>query len=194
MRIAVVDVSAARAAIIEEGLRDAGLHDITLLTERRGLAAALDTLKPDVVLMDLANPSRDLLEESFMMSRALFRPIAMFVDQSDEATTGEAIDAGVSAYVVDGLRRERIKPIVDLAIKRFTAFAHLQRELHEARTELAEHKTLERAKAFLMSDRGIGEPEAYALLRRAAMNQGKRIVDIADALLTASSLLRGRRD
>lgn len=193
MRIVVVDVSAARAAIIEEGLRDAGLHDIVVLTQRSGLAAALEALAPDVVLMDLANPSRDLLEESFMMSRSLSRPIAMFIDQSDEATIGEAIDAGVSAYVVDGLRRERIKPIVDLAIKRFNAFSRLQAELHEARTALAERGVLDRAKAILMRSHGISEPKAYALLRRTAMNQSRRIVDVADALVTASTLLRGDR-
>jgi response regulator NasT len=191
VRIAVVDISAARAAIIEEGLRDAGLTEITVLTERRGLAAALQALAPDVVLMDLANPSRDLLEESFIMSRALARPVAMFVEQSDEATIGAAIDAGVSAYVVDGLRRERIKPILDLAIKRFNAFARLQAELHEARTELAERKTVDRAKLILMNSRGLTEPEAYALLRRTAMNANRRIAEIADALITASALLTG---
>ena len=190
MRVAVVDVSAARAAVIEEGLRDAGLTDITVLTERRGLAAALEALAPDVVLMDLALPSRDLLEESFLMSRALARPIAMFIDQSDEETIGAAIDAGVSAYVVDGLRRERIKPILDLAVKRFNAFARLQAELHEARTALAERRTMDRAKAILIQRNGLSEPEAYALLRRTAMNQARRIVDIAEALVTADALLQ----
>lgn len=193
MRVAVIDVSAARAAVIEEGLRDAGLTDITVLTERRGLAAALEALGPDVVLMDLALPSRDLLEESFMMSRALARPIAMFIDQSDEETIGAAIDAGVSAYVVDGLRRERIKPILDLAIKRFHAFARLQAELHEARTALAERRTMDRAKAILIQRNGLSEPEAYALLRRTAMNQARRIVDIAEALVTADALLQEPR-
>lgn len=193
MRVAVVDVSAARAAVIEEGLRDAGLTDITVLTERRGLAAALEVLAPDVVLMDLALPSRDLLEESFMMSRALARPIAMFIDQSDEETIGAAIDAGVSAYVVDGLRRERIKPILDLAIKRFHAFARLQAELHEARTALAERRTMDRAKAILIQRNGMSEPEAYALLRRTAMNQARRIADIAEALVTADALLQEPR-
>lgn len=191
MRIAIVDVSAARAAVIEEGLRDAGLSDIVVLTERKGMAASLDRLAPEVVLIDLANPSRDLLEESFVMSRALARPIAMFVDSSDEATTEAAIDAGVSAYVVDGLRRERIKPILDLAVKRFNAFSRLQAELHEARTELAERKLVDKAKILLMKSRAMSEPDAYALLRRTAMNQNRRIVDVADALVTASALLEG---
>lgn len=128
-----------------------------------------------------------------MMSRALARPIAMFIDQSDEETIGAAIDAGVSAYVVDGLRRERIKPILDLAIKRFHAFARLQAELHEARTALAERRTMDRAKAILIQRNGMSEPEAYALLRRTAMNQARRITDIAEALVTADALLQEPR-
>lgn len=189
MRIAIVDESPARGAVIEEGLRDAGLDDITVLTERRGLAARLEQLSPDVVLMDLSNPSRDELEELFAVSRALARPIAMFVDQSDESAIEAAIDAGVSAYVVDGFRKERIKSILDLAIKRFNAFSRLKTELAEAQSALAERKTLDRAKALLMKRRGIDEPAAYAALRKAAMDSGRRIAEVAEALITAEKLL-----
>jgi response regulator NasT len=148
-------------------------------------------MAPDVVLMNLGNPSRDSLEEMLAVSRALARPIAMFVDQSDDDMIGAAIDAGVSAYVVDGLRKDRVKPILDLAIRRFHAFSRLQAELDEARTELAERKTIDRAKAILMESRKLGEPEAYALLRSTAMSQGRRIADVAEALITAASLLGG---
>ena len=191
MRVAIVDESPARAAIIEEGLREAGLDDIAVLTERTGLVAQLETLAPDVVLLNLGNPSRDSLEESFLVSRALSRPIAMFVDSSDEEATGAAVEAGVSAYVVDGMRKERIKPILELAIKRFNAFSRLQTELAEAKTALAERKTIEKAKSILIQQRGLSEPDAYALLRSTAMNQGRRIVDVAEALVTADALLRG---
>ena len=191
MRVAIVDESPVRAAIIEEGLREAGLDDIAVLTARTGLVAALEKLAPDVVLMNLGNPSRDSLEESFLMSRALARPIAMFVDSSDEDAITAAVDAGVSAYIVDGMRKERIKPILDLAIKRFNAFSRLQTELSEARTALAERKTIDRAKAILIQSRGMSEPDAYAALRSAAMNQGRRLVEVAEALITANDLLKG---
>lgn len=193
MRVAIVDESAARAAIIEEGLRDAGLDDIAVLTDRHGLVAQLQALAPDVVLLNLGNPSRDILEESFMVSRAVSRPIAMFVDASDEEAIGAAVEAGVSAYVVDGLRKERIKPILELAIKRFNAFSRLQTELAEAKTALAERKTIEKAKTILIQSRGLSEPDAYALLRSTAMNQGRRIVDVAEALITADAMLRGTK-
>ncbi len=177
--------------MIEEGLRDAGLSDIVVLLDRHGLVARIAELAPDVVLLNLENPGRDVLEESFALSRALARPIAMFVDQSDEDSIAAAVEAGISAYVVDGLRKERIKPVLELAVRRFNAFARLQAELAEARTALADHKTIDRAKALLMKRRGIDEPAAYALLRKQAMDSGRRIADVADALVTAADLLGG---
>jgi response regulator NasT len=141
--------------------------------------------------MDLASPSRDTQEEMLTDSRALARPIAMFVDQSDEAKIGAAIDAGVSAYVVDGLRKERVKPVLELAVRRFNAFARIQAELDEARNALSDRKVIDRAKSILMAQRSLSEQEAYALLRSSAMNQGKKIVDVAQALITASDLLGG---
>ena len=189
MRIVIVDDSGIRATALEEALREAGYDDIHLVPPRGAFVARIERMAPDVVLMDLGNPSRDTLEEMLMVSRALAKPIAMFVDQSDDAMIGAAIDAGVSAYVVDGLRKERVRPIIDLAVRRFNAFAKMQSELDVARTELADRKTIDRAKAILMSSRGLSEPDAYALLRSTAMNQGKKIVDVAAALITASDLL-----
>jgi two-component system, response regulator / RNA-binding antiterminator len=191
LRIAIVDENPARAAVIEEGLAASGLTDVTLFTQRHGLVAQIERLMPDVVLIDLANPRRDELEELFIVSRAIATPIAMFVDQADSHAIEAAIDAGVSAYVVDGLKPERIKPIIDVAIKRFNAFARLRAELDDAKSQLAEHKSIDAAKALLMMKRGIDEPAAYALLRKSAMDSGRRIVDVADALLTAEKLLGG---
>lgn len=191
MRIAIVDESPARAAVIREGLEGTGLAELLVLSERAGLVARLEAFAPDVVLMDLANPQRDELEELFAVSRALARPVAMFVDQSDDAAMESAIDAGVSAYVVDGLKAERIRPIVELAIKRFNAFARLKSELDEARSALAERKAVDAAKALLMKKRGLDEPAAYAQLRKAAMDSSRRISEVADALLTADKLMGG---
>lgn len=189
MKIAVIDESAARAAVIEEGLREAGLDDISLFVERRGLVARLVELAPDVVLINLENPGRDVLEESFALSRALARPIAMFVDQSDDASIGEAVDAGISAYVVDGLRKDRIKPVLELAIRRFRAFSRLQQELEDARGRLAERELIDKAKRLLMDRHNLSEPDAYAMLRRHAMSTNRRIVQVAEALITAEQLM-----
>ena len=123
------------------------------------------------------------------MSRALARPIAMFVDQSEPEATLAAVDAGVSAYVVDGLAKQRIKPILDLAVRRFAAFSRLQTELAEATSALADRQTIDRAKAILMRRRGLAEPAAYALLRSHAMTSNRRIAEVAEAIVTSDALM-----
>ncbi|MDR6832548.1 MULTISPECIES: ANTAR domain-containing protein [unclassified Sphingopyxis] len=191
MRIAIIDTSTTRAAIISDGLREAGLDDLVLIDPAGAVVAQIEVAKPEVILVNLENPSRDLLEDFFAMSRALSRPIAMFVDQSDAEATGAAIDAGVSAYVVDGLSKQRIKPVIDLAIRRFQAFSRLQRELDEAKNALVERATIDRAKTILMRRRAIDEPAAYALLRKQSMSTNRRISEIAEAIVTSDALLGG---
>lgn len=191
MRIAIVDDSAARAAIIAEGLREAGLTEIVVFQERVGVVARIEAFEPDVILIDMANPRRDELEEALAVSRALARPVAMFVDQSDDFAMEAAIDAGVSAYVVDGFAKSRIKPVLELAIRRFNAFARLKAELDEAKSALAERKDIDAAKAILMRKRGMDEPTAYATLRKAAMDSGRKISEVAESLVTADKLMGG---
>ncbi|SCY68728.1 response regulator receiver and ANTAR domain protein [Novosphingobium aromaticivorans] len=191
MRIAIVDESAMRAAVIQEGLAAIGECEIFVVTERRGLVARIGEIAPDIVLMDLGNPSRDVLEEYFAVSRVLDRPIAMFVDESDEESIAASVDAGVSAYVVDGLAPHRIRPLLDLAVRRFNAFARLQADLADAQSQLAQRDAIDKAKRILMDSRGLSEPQAYAELRKAAMNQSKRIADIAEAVVTAHKLMGG---
>ena len=189
IRVVVVDDNAVRAAILIDGLREAGITGVEVLETTTLLVRRLATLNPDVIIIDLENPSRDVLEQMFQVSRVVSRPVAMFIDQSDEAMIRAAVEAGVSAYVVDGLKKERVKAIVDMAISRFEAFERLRRELADTKNELAERKIVERAKGILMRSRQIPEEEAYALLRQTAMNEKRKIADIAQSLVTASSLL-----
>jgi response regulator NasT len=191
MRVAIVDDSAGRAAVIRDGLAAFPDCEIFVITERRGLVSRIGEIAPDIVLMDLGNPSRDVLEEFFAVSRALARPIAMFVDQSDEESIAASVDAGVSAYVVDGLAAHRIRPLLDLAVRRFNAFSRLQADLDEAKGKLAAREAIDKAKRVLMESRGLTEPKAYAEMRKAAMDQGKKIAEIADAILTAHKLMGG---
>jgi response regulator NasT len=187
--VLVIDENRIRAAVIEEGLREAGYTDVTIVHDMAGIAARIATLEPDVIVIDLENPNRDMLENMFQLSRAVRRPIAMFVDRSDTASIEAAVEAGVSAYVVDGLRKERVKPILDMAVSRFNAFSRMARELEEARTELENRKVIDRAKGILMKSRGLSEDKAYALLRTTAMNQNRKISEIAASLITAAGLL-----
>ncbi|RME66801.1 MAG: ANTAR domain-containing protein [Alphaproteobacteria bacterium] len=192
MSIVVIDENPLRAAILEDGLRDAGYANITRIEDTGNLLRKLALIDPDVILIDLENPSRDTLEQMFQVSRVVRRPIAMFVDQSDSSMIEAAIDASVSAYIVDGLKKERVKPILDMTISRFNAFARLQTELEEARSQLAERKIIDRAKGILMREKSLSEPEAYKLLRSAAMNQKRKLVEIAQAVVTAAEMLGGK--
>jgi len=190
LRIAIVDDSGMRASILRDALLEAGYDDIEVFAPHGAFVARLERMAPDIVLMDLGDPSRDSLEEMLTVSRALERPIAMFVDRSDEAMIGAAIDAGVSAYVVDGLRKDRVKPILELAIRRFNAFAALRAERDEARNALVDRRKIDQAKAILMETRGLSEADAYGLLRATAMTNGRKLVEVADAVTTAHALLQ----
>jgi response regulator NasT len=190
VKIVIVDESAIRAAILDEGLREAGYRHVVRIGETNNLLARIYAIDPDVILIDLENPSRDILEQMFQMSRAVKRPVAMFVDQSDADSIRSAVDAGVSAYIVDGLKKERIKSILDLCISRFNAFSRLQTELERARSALDERKVIDRAKGILMKARSLSEEDAYALMRRTAMNENKKVVDIAQSIVTAAELLK----
>ena len=189
-RIAIVDESPIRAAILEEGLREAGYTEVARIGEMQSLLSRIYALDPDVIVIDLENPSRDILEQMFQVSRAVRRPIAMFVDQSDTASIQASVDAGVSAYIVDGLKKERLKPILDLCISRFNAFSRLQDELDRTKSALEERKVIDRAKGILMKLKGLNEEEAYVLLRSTAMREKKKIGEIAQSILTASELLK----
>ncbi|MFC5758561.1 ANTAR domain-containing response regulator [Rhizobium sp. GCM10022189] len=189
LTILVIDENTIRAAIIEEGLREAGHARVTVIHEVQGVARIIDTLRPDVIIIDIENPNRDMMEHLFQLTRTVGRPIAMFVDRSDTASIEAAVDAGVSAYIVDGLKKERVKPILDMAVSRFNAFSRLQRELADAKSALEERKVVERAKGILMKMRGLSEEEAFALLRQTAMNEKKKMSEIAQSVVTAAGLL-----
>jgi response regulator NasT len=190
LKILVIDKDPIRRAIIDAGLREAGFANVVLLGETAGLLDHIYRIGPDVILIDLENPSRDVLEQMFQVSRVVRRPIAMFVDQSDRETTKSAVEAGVSAYIVDGMRKERVKDILELCISRFNAVARLQDELDRAKSALEARKTIDRAKGILMQAKGLTEEQAYALLRRTAMNEKRKIADVAQAVITASELLK----
>lgn len=189
LTILVIDENAIRASIIEEGLREAGHSRVTVIHEVHGVARTIETLRPDVIVIDIENPNRDMMEHLFQLTRTVGRPIAMFVDRSDTASIEAAVEAGVSAYIVDGLKKERVKPILDMAVSRFNAFSRLQRELAEAKSALVDRKVVERAKGVLMKMRGLSEEEAFALLRQTAMNEKKKLSEIAQSVVTAAGLL-----
>jgi response regulator NasT len=178
-RILIVDQNADRAALLEEAMREAQYSDVRVVRETHGLLRKIVEIDPDVIVIDLENPNRDVLEQMFQVSRSVPRPIAMFVDQSDAATIERAIDAGVATYIVDGLRKEGIRPILDTTISRYNAFKRLRDELDRTKQALEDRKLIEQAKGVLMNSLGLGEEAAYEQLRNAAMSGQRRIADVA---------------
>ncbi len=189
LRILVVEPDQVRAKAIMEALMEGGWSDVTVLPQMTGLARRLLEVDPDIVLIDLANPSRDMLEQVSAASDAKGRPVAMFVDQSDDDMTSAAVAAGLSAYVVGGMMPERIKPVLKTAIARFQMISQMRLELQAAKQALTDRKVIDRAKGVLMRARGISEDEAYTLLRGAAMDRKCKVIEVAEALITASDLL-----
>jgi two-component system, response regulator / RNA-binding antiterminator len=190
LRILIVDQNALRSSILEDGLRDAGYSNLVVVRDTQNLMRRIVENDPYAIFIDLKSPDRDVLEQMFQVSRCVRRPIAIFVDRSDTDMIAAAIDAGVGAYVVDGLRRERVKSILDTAVSRHNAFSKLRDELERAKAALDARKVVERAKGILMKERNMTEEAAYALLRRAAMNENRRIAEVAQSVLMASRLLK----
>jgi two-component system, response regulator / RNA-binding antiterminator len=190
LRILLMDQNSTRASILEEGLREAGCSRVVLVRETQNLLRRIVEENPDVIFIDLENPDPAVLEQMLQVSRSVRRPVAMFVDHSDTEMTAAAVEAGVSAYVVDGLRKERVKTVLDLAMSRFHAFNRIRDERDRAKQALEERKVIDRAKGILMKQRTLGEEDAYALLRKAAMNENRRVADVARSIVTAARLLK----
>jgi response regulator NasT len=188
--ILIVDQNVVRAAILEEGLRDAGYANVTVVRDMQNLQQRIVNSDPDVIFIDLENPNRDVLEQMFQVSRTVRRPVAMFVDHADSATIEAAIEAGVSAYIVDGLKKERVLSILHTTISRFNSFDRLRQELDRTKQALQERKLIDRAKGILMKERNLDEASAYGMLRRAAMNENLRLADVAQSVVTAAQLLK----
>jgi response regulator NasT len=189
LRVLVVDSDAERAAGVVYALTAAGYLVASVLETGTDLYAKVRELQPDVIIIDMESPDRDMLEHLHVINRDDPRAIVMFCQDDANETISAAVKAGVSAYVVDGLQPHRIKPILQTAVARFEDYQGLRRELEETKSSLAERKTLERAKGILMQQRGMSEEEAYQALRKSAMNRNKRIIEVAENLITAYELL-----
>jgi response regulator NasT len=189
LRIALVDEKPERSSSLEAALLAEGYEVVARLGGADDLRARLAELAPDVIIVDMQSPNRDVLEDMQRLHREAPRPIVMFVDESDGASIRAAVRAGVSAYVVDGLRSRSVRPIVEVAIARFEEFQALRHELEEALESLEERKLVDRAKGILMERRGVGEQEAYRLLRKAAMDRQVKLAELARQLIATAELL-----
>lgn len=188
LRILLIDEDSRRAQTLDESLREAGYETVGVVAPRDDVLAKMRDLAPDLIIVDMESPSRDTLEDMRRITAERPRPIVMFVDQSDDQAISEAMRAGVSAYVIDGLNPRRVKPILDVAVARFTECQKLRIELERTRMDLADRKVIERAKGVVMQSRSLTEDAAFQLLRKLAMDQNLRMVDIARTILAVEQL------
>lgn len=189
MRVLVVDETPEQAELLRDGLRQAGYEVAASLSSPLALLKAIEVQRPDVIVIDTESPSRDVLEHLVMVTQHTPRPVVMFASDGAPETIREATRAGVSAYVVDGLDKNRIKAIVDAAVARFEELQDLRSQLAEANLKLSERKLIDRAKGLLMKRRGLDEESAYAMLRKTAMDRKLKLAEVAQRIIDAADLL-----
>ncbi|HZY19586.1 MAG TPA: ANTAR domain-containing protein [Ramlibacter sp.] len=180
---------AERSRSLRIGLLENGFNLVATLPADVFLAERIAQLQPDLIIVDAESDARDALEHVVMATRDERRPIVMFTNDDDTRHVKDAVAAGVTAYIVAGLAAERIRPILDVAMARFQHEQALRAELAEAKSELRDRKVIDRAKGILMQRQGLTEPEAYARLRKAAMDKGLKLGEVAQRIVDVSDLL-----
>lgn len=180
---------AERSRSLRIGLLENGCNIVAVLPADSFLPERLAQIQPEMIIVDAQSQARDTLEHVVSATRSARRPIVLFTDDNDTSHVGDAIAAGVAAYVVAGLASERVKPVLEVAMARFAHEESLRRQLADARTELSERKVIDRAKGLLMQRHGLGEQDAYARLRKLAMDKGLRLADVAQRVLDVADLL-----
>ncbi|MGO4674725.1 ANTAR domain-containing response regulator [Bosea sp. 2YAB26] len=190
LKILIVDANPVRAAILDEGLREAGFTDLVQIGATNGQVTSVESHDPDVVVIDLASPDHHALAEAFLVSQRPKRPVTLFVEPPDPALIEAAVEAGVAVYAVDGLNRAALKPILQACISRFDAASKLREGLDEVRSQRDDRALIDHAKGIVMRLKGLPEAEAYALMRRTAMNEKRKLVDIARSIITATEVLK----
>ena len=178
-----------RSRILRMALLEAGYNVVATLPGDRFLPERIAQIQPDMIVVDAESQGRDILEHVVMATREERRPIVMFSDDEDTSHVRRAIAAGVSAYVASGVPSERIKPVIEVAMARFEQEEKLRRELADAKSQLEDRKVVDRAKGLLMTRQGLSEQEAYARLRKAAMDKGIKLSEVAQRLIDAADLL-----
>ncbi len=189
LRVMLVDEEPGRSAVLERALKDNGYDVVARIGTDEDLLGKVRTIQPDMIIIDMQSPDRDTLESMHLINREQPKPIVMFAENSDRVTIADAVKAGVSAYVVDGLNAKRIQPIMEVAIARFREFQALRDELAKTKTDLADRKVIDRAKGLIMTQRNCTEGEAYKALRKLAMDRNDKLANVAKSVIEIAKLL-----
>ena len=187
--ILLVDSCTERGALLADTLQNEGFRLVAVLSLEDDLLNAVEQHSPDAVIIDLESPGRDTLDTVRSLQSTLPRPLVMFSQNGEPDLIRKAVTAGVTAYVVDGIQTKHINPLLDEAIVRFEQHQALEAELAATKAQLRQRKLIEKAKGIVMKQRGCDEGAAYQLLRTQAMRQNKKLIDVADSVITAAELL-----
>ncbi|MHA6193884.1 ANTAR domain-containing response regulator [Pseudomonas wadenswilerensis] len=189
LRILLIDDTEKKVGRLHAALVEAGFEVIEASGLTIDLPARVETVRPDVILIDTESPGRDVMDQVVLVSRDLPRPIVMFTDEHDPGVMRQAIQAGVSAYIVEGIHARRLQPILDVAMARFESDQALKAQLHARDLQLAERKRIELAKGMLMKMRQCDEEQAYTLMRRQAMSKQQKLIQVAEQIIAMSEML-----
>ena len=192
LRVMLVDDNPERAQFVEEKLWSYGYEVVAVIPSATGLLFQIDQHGPDVILIDLESPDRDVLESLAVVNHHNPRPVVMFTQEEDPAYIDQAVNAGISTYLVGGINAEHVKPIIDVAIAQFKSFQSLRSQLSDTMTQLEDRKLIEQAKGLLMAYQKLSEEEAHKMLNKLAMDNNQRMADVARTVLaTLSSQKKG---
>jgi response regulator NasT len=180
----LVDDDAARAASVEASLRASGFEVISIISATSALLLQIERHRPDVVLIDLRFPGRDILESLAVVNRHNPTPMLMFTEEEDPAYIRQAFNAGISTYMMEGINPAKVKPVIEVALAQFSSFQAMRSQLEETRNELAAQKRIAKAKALLMKQRRISEDAAHKTLLQMAMDNNLKLGDVAALVLT----------
>jgi response regulator NasT len=189
LRVLLVTDTIKPIGDLRQALAKLGYDMLAEVATPAALPRVVEEQRPDVVIVDTDSPSRDTLEHLSVMNRTAPRPVVMFSNDTNNQFIRAAVGAGVTAYLVEGLAPERLAPILDVALARFAHEEQLRKKLFDLERELADRKVLDRAKGFLMDRHKITEQQAYAMLRKRAMDQGMKVAEIARQLISLADLL-----
>jgi response regulator NasT len=189
--VLLVDSDPERVRVVEQGLAGFAVVRKATATGTTSLLEQINRWQPDVIIIDCEAPDRDTIENLRTVARENPKPIVMFVEDGDGTLAREAIRAGVSAYIVDGLTEVRVKPVLEVAIERFKLVSELRQELEKSKADLAARKVIEKAKGILMKQRGLSEDDAYSAMRSMAMKQAKSLKEVSENIISVADLLRG---
>ncbi len=188
-RVMLVDEKPDRLEFISEQLSGDDCQVVACVRPEDDLLRAVDVHQPEVIIIDMDSPCRDVLESLRSVQAEAPRPMVLFTQDDKEETIRQAVEAGVSAYVVDGLQQRRVRPILEAALVRFRQYRALEKELVDTKAKLNERKLVDKAKGILMQQRGMSEQDAYQAMRKTAMDRNKRLVEIAESIITAHEML-----